>query len=155
MGKEIPAKRREDKIFNNKYNTGDIEFKHFGTFAIDTNWLTDQNRGFFDDQENFENLMLQENLFKIFEESSFYEKYSKNKKVKKDEVLKIFYYFLDRLEEPERYTAVEKFIEIASFMNINFKTLYNSLNTVFKEDILKELNRKYDIFKQKKIHRLF
>lgn len=155
MDENKESKIKIDKIFNNKYNTGEIEFKHFGAFSIDGNWLNDQQKGFSDDQEKFENVLLQENIYKIFNESELRKKYPKNKKVKKDDVLKIFNFFIERLDEPERYSYTEKFIEIANFMNINFKILYNSLSTSYKEQILKELNNKYNIFKKKNIHRLF
>jgi hypothetical protein len=70
-------------------------------------------------------------------------------------MLNVYLYFLDRIEEPERYTASEKFIAIASFMKMNFEVMYRELPILYKEAIVKELNNKYHMISNKKAHNLF
>jgi hypothetical protein len=140
---------KEDKIFNNKYNTGDLEFEQFG--KIELNDIHKPKDGF----EEYIEQKIQKDLYKIFQNSSFYEEYSKNKKVPRNKVAQIYYYFDERLKSSEVISAVEKFINIAEFMCISYEILYEELAPAYKEAILKELDAKYEIFKKHKINRLF
>jgi len=139
------------KILNNKYNSGTIEFEHFGEFVVDSSWMKPQGSV----HENYEISILDKDVYEIFKASPFFEKYAETKKVKKDDILEVFWYFQDKLKEPERYTFIEKFIAIAGFMNINFKILYDVLGITHKEKILNEFDKKYDIFEKKNIKKLF
>lgn len=140
---------KEDKIFNNRYNTGDLDFEAFGKIEVD-----DIHRPKDSFEEYIEN-KIQQDLYKIFTGAEFYEDYSKSKKVPRSEVANIYYYFDERLKTTEAITAIEKFINIAEFMSISYDVLYDELAPTYKEKILKELDHKYGIFKKKKIHRLF
>lgn len=140
------------KILNNKYNTGTIEFEHFGEFVVSDTWIKNQGGS---THENYEIEILNDDIYEIFKSAPFFEKYAATKKVKKDEILEVFWYFQERLKEPGRYTSIEKFLAIAGFMNINFKILYNILDIKYKEKILDEFNDKYDIFEKKNIKKLF
>ena len=140
---------KEDKIFNNRYNTGDLEFEQFG--KIEPNDIHKPHDGF----EDYIAQTIQNDLFKIFQESKFYDEYSKSKKVTRGESAEIYYYFAERLSTSEAITSIEKFINIAEFMSISYEILYEELAPSYKEEILKELDKKYGIFKKKKIHRLF
>lgn len=146
---------KENKILNNKFNTGEIEFEFFGKMKIDDDWKEKYENNHYRSRDYYEDKKLQENLYEIFKNAPFYEKYKKIKKVKKDEILTIFNYFIERIEEPERYGAIDKFLSIATFMNMNFKILYKELSSTYKQQILKEFDEKYDIFKAKKLKRLF
>ena len=98
---------------------------------------------------------IQKDIYEIFVVSKYYEEYIKNKKVPKSEVAEIYYYFDERLPETEEVTAVEKFINIAEFMSISYEVLYQELGPVYKEKLLRELDRKYQVFTKRKIKRLF
>lgn len=149
MKKPTPS----EKILNNKFNTGEIEFEHFGEFVISGTWNgNQQNSNTF---EYYENTMLDKDIFEIFKNAPFFEKYENIKKVKKDDILEIFNYFSERIKDADRYTAIERFLAIAGFMNINFKILYNLLDITHKEKILNEFDEKYDIFDKKNIKKLF
>lgn len=130
-------------------------FQKFGKFAVDENWLNSDKKEMFNSHEEYENKMLEENLYDIFKNSPFNNKYEGNKKVPKHEMVLVYLYFLDRISNPVRYTAVEKFIAIASFMKMNFETMYRELPIVYKEELLKEFNKKYQILTNKRSHKLF
>lgn len=140
---------KEDKIFNNRYNTGDLEFEQFGKIEVND---IHRPKDFF--EEYIEN-QLQKDLYQIFLDADFYEEYNKSKKVPRSEVSKIYYYFDERLKETEAITAIERFVNIAEFMSISYDVLYEEFAPVYKEKLLKELDFKYGIFKKRKIHRLF
>ncbi|MFM2010006.1 MAG: hypothetical protein RLZZ479_397 [Bacteroidota bacterium] len=140
---------KEDKIFNNRYNTGDLEFEQFGKIEVND---IHRPKDFF--EEYIEN-QLQKDLYQIFISSEFYDEYNKSKKVPRSEVAQIYYYFDERLKETEAITAIERFINIAEFMSISYDVLYDELSPAYKEKLLKELDLKYGIFKKRKIYRLF
>jgi hypothetical protein len=140
---------KEDKIFNNKYNTGEIEFEQFGKIQVHDSHAQK------DIYEEYTEINLQQQLYVIFKEAEFYEEYSKSKKVAKTEVAKMYYYFDERIPGTKDIPAVEKFISVAEFMSIPYETLYEELGPVYKEALLRELDGKYNIFSKRKIKRLF
>lgn len=140
---------KEDKIFNNRYNTGEIDYEVFGAIKVHDKYLPK------DSFEEFADNQLQENLYELFLEADFYEEYSKNKKVIRSDVSRVYYYFDDNLKNSKGMTAIEKFIAVAEFMSIPYEQLYEELAPVYKEALLKELDGKYNIFQKKNIKRLF
>jgi hypothetical protein len=140
---------KEDKIFNNRYNTGDIEYETFGAIKVHDKYIPR------DTFEEYTDNRLQEDLYEVFQTSDFYEEYSKNKKVVRSDVAKIYYYFDDNLRNSKGIPPVEKFVAVAEFMSISYDLLYEELAPVYKEALLKELDVKYNIFKKKNIKRLF
>lgn len=131
-------------------------FQRFGKFAVDSDWMEKNNRESRNSYEEYEMKLLEEDLYKIYKNSPFAEKYEGNKKVPKHELVYVYLYFIDRLENPHRYTAVEKYLAIVGFMKMNYETMYRELPIVYKEEILKELNKKYHVIsKDKRSHKLF
>jgi hypothetical protein len=141
--------KKEDKIFNNRYNTGDVNYEVFGKIQVHEKFLPK------DVFEEYMSSSLQEELYIIFVKADFYEEYSKNKKVVRGDVSKIYYYFDENLLNTSDIPAIEKFIAIAEFMSIPYEVLYEELAPVYKESLLRELDEKYKIFKKKGIKRLF
>ena len=140
---------KEDKIFNNRYNTGDVAYESFGKIQVHDSFVP---RDVFDE---FSDNKLQEELYNIFVQSDFYEEYAKSKKVVRSDMAKIYYYFDDRIRYSKETPAIEKFVAIAEFMSMSYETLYEELGPVYKEALLLELDNKYGIFKKRKIRRLF
>jgi hypothetical protein len=106
-------------------------------------------------EDNF-NKKLNEDLYEIYANSPYFDNTKKTKKLSSGYgMVEVFLYFLDRIEEPEQYSFVERFNEIASFMEMDIKSLYNQMPVLYKQRIIAELDRKYNILKNKKIHKLF
>jgi hypothetical protein len=143
------TQHKEDKIFNNRYNTGDIEYEVFKKIQIHDKFTPR------DTLEEYSEQQMQEDLYDIFRNSQYFEEYSANKKFSRSEVAIIYYYFDERLPSTKDIPAVEKFIAIAEFMSVPYEALYEELGPVYKEALLKELDNKYKIFKRKNIKRLF
>lgn len=140
---------KEDKIFNNRYNAGEIEYEVFGKLQIHDKFMP---------RDTFEEYMdnrLQEEIYELFIISEFYEMYSQNKKVSKSDISRVYYYFDGLIKNSKDISPIEKFIAVADFMNISYDSLYDELAPVYKEAILKELDNKYKIFNRRKIKRLF
>jgi len=140
---------KEDKIFNNKFNSGEVEYEVFGKISVKSEFATR------DAHDEFIENQLQEEIYDIFIASSYYDEFSKSKKVSKSEAASIFYYFEERLPNTADISTLDKFINIAEFMSIPYEVLYNELAPVYKEKLLRELDNKYHIFSKRKIKRLF
>lgn len=142
---------KEDKIFNNRFNTGEMDFDLFGAITkIDVGSANDD-----DNIDEYTGHEFQKTLYEIFLVSPFYEEYSKHKKVPKNEAAKIYYYFEERIPHTKDLSKLDLFIHIAEFMTIEYGVLYNELGAPSKELLLKELDVKYNIFKKRNIRRLF
>ena len=140
---------KDDKIFNNKFNAGEVEYEVFGKITVKEDFASQ------DAFDEYNERKIQQDIYAIFIESKYYEDYSKSKKVPKSEVAEMYYYFDERLPASDDVTSIDKFINIAEFMSISYDVLYQELGPVYKEKILRELVGKYDIFNRRKIKRLF
>ena len=133
---------KEDKIINNSYNTGEIEFEAFSaTMKIDS-----RVSGLYEDQHS-ENITevrmiknLAEDIYSLFLESPFYEKYKNPKRVDKSDMVKMYYYFKELIIKDRSYSSSQIFMGFAEFFQINYDQLYNEIGVMDKENLLKELN---------------
>jgi hypothetical protein len=139
---------KEDKIFNNRYNTGDIDYVPFPKMRIDT----PDN---FDVVEEYNSHEMQVHLLEIFKGAPFFDQYTANRKISKGESCKVFYYFEEELTKTKDLRLMEKFILVADFMEMSYEVLYKEISVKHKEILLKDMDEEYGIFKKKNIHRLF
>lgn len=142
---------KEDKIFNNRYNVGEIEYEVFGEIkALEQSSATDGYESYLESK-------VQEELYQIFLASPYYVEPGSGKiaKIARSEVSAIYYYFEDRMTEQDEVTPVEKFTRIAEFMCIPYEVLYQEVSPAHKERLLRELDSKYHVFTKNKIKRLF
>ena len=151
--KETP-KRKEDKIFGNDFNSGNLDFEFFGTIKVKEEFDTTGPEFTDNAHTSWEKMQLQEELYDIFEESDFRQKYAKIKKVPKNEMVKIYYHFANNISKG-KYTGVQIFLEIAGFMNMNFKDMFHQLLPVDKQTIVQELDDEYHVLKKRNVKRLF
>lgn len=154
--KQITNKDIKEVI--NAYTDKDVddeEFQFFGKFALNDDWVESFNNELRQPHESYEIELLRDDLYEIFINSDFYEKYSKLRKVPRQDMLKIFLYFFDNIKEKERYTNVEKFIEICNFMEMSYDIVYKELPVLYKQNLIIELDKKFKIFDKHKVHKLF
>jgi hypothetical protein len=137
-----PENMKEDKIINNSYNTGEIDFEAFsGEMKIDGR-VSD----LYEDQHS-ENMVeirvikrLNEDLYDIFLASPYHEKYKNPKRVDKSDMIKMYYYFKEHLIPKNTYSSSQIFMGFAEFFQINYDQLYSEIGVMDKENLLKELN---------------
>lgn len=139
---------KDDKIFGNKFNSGEIEYVPFPSIRIDT----PENLDILDDYNALE---MQKCLLEIFLSAPFYSDYETNRKIPKGFSCEIFYFFESELKRLKDIKTMEVFILVADFMEMKYETLYKEISIKHKETILKEMDTEYGIFKKKNIHRLF
>jgi hypothetical protein len=147
---------REDKIINNTYNQGEQAFEDFGIMKVH-----DSVFSLYEDQlgdniiENRTIKMLNDEIYVIFKQSPYYEKYKKPKRADGNDRIKMYYYFKEQLLKQHKYTNMEIFIAFAEFFQVNYDQLYNEVGVLDKESLLRELNEKYNLTHKIKTKRLF
>lgn len=141
--------RKNDKIFNSYNHAGDHEFDAFRSeIKIDTGYKAQ-----FDEETKYNTYQVQklrDNILEIFEASKLKEIYKESrKKVPKNQVFSIYYYFKERIRDKDALPEMKIFIEIADFMKINYKVLYDELSPLDKEKIIKDLDDTFHMLKNK------
>jgi len=134
-------KMKEDKIINNSYNTGEMEFEAFSAVMK----IDDRVSHLYEDQHS-ENMVdvrtvktLNEDIYKLFQESPFYEKYKNPKRVDKSDMVKMYYYFKEILVSRKTYSSSQIFMGFAEFFQVNYDQLYSEIGVMDKENLLREL----------------
>ncbi len=148
---------KKDTVINNTFNQGEQNYEEFtGTMKVH-----DSVFSLYEDQlgdniiENRTLKLLDEELYKIFKDSEYYEKYKKYKRIEGGDRLKMYYYFKEKLLKHKNYTNMEIFISIAEFFQINYDQLYGEVGVLDKECLLKELSLKYGLDQKIKTKKLF
>jgi len=111
----------------------------------------------YDSYENFDYVYHMEKLNAKIEEifkKSRWVIINPNKKIPKDLIPLIFQDLLKELENTE-FTMVEKFVGICDFMDINYLKAYESIHIKYKELIVQEIDKKYNILKKRRIRKIF
>jgi hypothetical protein len=148
---------REDKIINNAYNQGEQTYEDFGT----TMKVHDSVNSMYEDQlgdnivEQRTLQLLDNEMYEIFKNSIYYEKYKKPKRADGTDRIKMYYYFKENLLKKKNFTNMEIFIAFAEFFQVNYDQLYSEVGVLDKENLLKELNDKYTLNHRIKTKRLF
>jgi len=148
---------REDKILNNSFNNGEMEYQDFSAPMKIDDRVADQYKDQLTDNIIGVHVskMLEKQIFELFESSKYYEKYKNPKKVDKSDMVKMYYFFKNVLQEEKSYSCVEIFIGFAEFFQINYDQLYGEVGVKDKENLLKELHEKYDLSSKIKTKKLF
>jgi len=146
-----------DKIINNSFNSGDLNYEDFsGPMKVHDSVFSLYEDQLSDNLIEYRTLkMLDDELYVMFEESPYFEKYKKPKRVDKNDMVKIYYYFKEKLIDSKKFSNMEIFIGIAEFFQINYDQLYSEVGVLDKEFLLKELNEKYGLSNRIKTKKLF
>jgi len=147
---------KEDKIINNSFNSGELKYEEFTQIIK----VDSRVSGLYEDQigdiiEYRTIQLLNDEIYKIFVDSPYYEKYKNPKRVDKNDMLKMYYYFKDAIMKIKNFSVTEMFIGFAEFFQINYDQLYGEIRVLDKEALLKELNEKYSLKDKIKTKRLF
>ena len=99
--------------------------------------------------------LLANKIYDLFVKSIYYNKYKNPKKIDRNDLFKMFYYFKGLLLKENIFSSMEMFIGFAEFFQVNYEQLYNEITVLDKEALLKELNEKLNINKKIKTKKLF
>jgi hypothetical protein len=167
---EISKKRKEDKIFNNGYRTGeamgDSKYEYQSSISVNSNYSENYLRDVYDYEETVEYNIGVEKVFKVIEgdpelSALLYKKDITGKiKLSKEEINWCFNQIIDAIREekdPESFYSPIYILEsLSSILNINsgdpikdYRKLFDSLDVELQEELLIELNKKYNFLDNK------
>jgi hypothetical protein len=169
--------KREDKIFNNGYRTGeamgDDEYEYKSSISVNSNYSDNYLKDIYDSEETIDYNLGVDRIFKIIEEDSNLKtilyKNDLNGKIKlsKDEINWCYNELTKKITEEVKddqfYNPIYIVEVLSSILNINsgdsvkdYKRLFDSLDVEHQQDLITELNKKYKFldgkFNKKKIH---
>lgn len=143
---------KTDKIFNNTYGDQNVNEEPI-SFNVAPSFVDDMDH---DDRIHYDILI--EKIDEIIKGSQF-EHLNKVtqagviKKLNKVQINEVFFYVIERLGTT--YTRVDLFSVISDYFDIFPNKFYNSLSNKFKDELIKELDDKYNILEKRKIRKLF
>ncbi len=167
---EISKKRKEDKIFNNGYRTGeamgDSKYEYQSSISVNSNYSDNYLRDVYDYEETVEYNIGVEKIFKIIENDPslsalLYKKDITGKiKLSKEEINWCFTEIMKIMsseKDPESFYSPIYILEsLSSILNINsadpikdYRKLFDALDVELQEDLLIELNKKYNFLDNK------
>ena len=97
---------------------------------------------------------LEEHLVDIIEQSEFSQYLVEQRKFPKNHLSELYILVHSKTDTME-WSRVELINKTSEILKINLSQFFNAIPVKFKEELLNELNVDYNIFKSKKIGRLF
>jgi len=163
--------KREDKIFNNRYNQGDglkdpDEYEYSRTIQVDAGYSKSYLNDLYDYENNVEYKIFLEHIFKIIKQDKeldemISEKDGTRNKFNKDEINFIFEKINALLENDKEYETFSNPIyileAISNITAMDYKKIFDFLEYSYKEILLSELNKKYKFldWKMNKNNKMF
>jgi len=127
-----------------------------GTLKVDSNIFSVYEDTISENLVEYRNIKsLNDEMYKIFNGSDYFEKYKRYRKVDKSDLPIMYYYFKEKLSMLKMYTDMEIFIAFAEMFQISYEQLYSDISVSDKENILKELDNKYKLNSKIKTKKLF
>jgi hypothetical protein len=142
----------EDKIFNNTYGEQELSGESIN-FKVSPRYETDLD---IDEKMHYD--LLFQKVDELIKNSEFIHlnKVTENgiiKKLNKVQINKVFFYIIEHIGND--YTMVDLFSVVSDYFDIFPNKFYTSLSNKFKDELIKELDEKYDVIKKKGIQKLF
>lgn len=142
----------EDKIFNNTYGEHDLTDNKV-TFKVAPAYEDDMD---VDDKMHYDILFDKvDNLIKGSEYEHLNEMTEGGviKKLNKVQINKIFLFVIQNVGEG--YSKIDIFSVLSDYFDVFPNKFYNSLSNKFKDELINELDEKYNILEKRKIRKLF
>jgi len=142
----------EDKIFNNTYGQQEVETNTI-SFSVAPAFNTTRDP---DDQIHYDLLLKKIDELIVgseFEELNKVTPEGIAKKLNKVQINKVFFYIIEHIGDA--YPRVDLFAVISDYFDVFPNKFYNSLSNKFKDELIVELDDKYNILEKKKIRKLF
>jgi len=141
-----------DKIFDNTYNEQDLGDQSI-SFTLSPSWGDSMDP---DDRIHYDSMLEKvdelikgskfENLSKVTEDGIL-------KRLNKVQINQVFCFIIDNIGS--EYTKIDIFGAVSDYFNVLPNKFYNSLSNKYKDELIKELDDKYNILEKKNIRKLF
>lgn len=149
-----PPKRKFDKIFNNDYNTGNLDFEEFGVPRVDQEYVDAYMESYVDSNAYHARMEIMQKIDDFFKDTDIGKVIGMKKKIPKQMLGKI--YLMNREAfKPGELSEVEYFTNLADYFGMSYEVLYENIPAVYRETLVRELDHKYQVLKKKGIRKLF
>lgn len=150
----IPVLKNRDKIFNNDYNTGNLDFEEYDIPKVDVFYAEQNLRDCYDAHEYERKKFLETLVDEYFMKSEYGESLANKKKIPKQILPLIFVTIREKFVDRE-YSGSEIFTTIADYFGINYEVLYENIPSAYREQLVRELDDRYGVLKKRGVKRLF
>jgi hypothetical protein len=143
---------KEDKIFNNTFGDNNLNEEPI-SFNVAPAYMDDVDP---DDRMHYDILFKKiDELIKgsEFEHLNEVTQGGVIKKLNKVQINKVFFYIIENIGSI--YTRIDLFSVLSDYFDLFPNKFYNSLSNKFKDELIKELDDKYNILEKRKIRKLF
>jgi hypothetical protein len=163
--------KREDKIFNNRYNQGDglkdpDEYEYNKGIQVDVSYSKDYLNDIYDYENSVEYQIFFDHIFNMIENDTelkdlIDDKDGTRNKFNKDEINFLFERILTSLDSSLEYETFSSSIYILEAISnvtaMDYKKIFDFLDYSHKELLLSELNKKYKFldWKMNKNNKMF
>lgn len=142
----------EDKIFNNSYGTQDLTDTKI-VFKVAPSYEDSMD---FDDRMHYDLLFEKVDMLikgSEFEHLNEMTQGGVAKKLNKVQINKVFLYIIQNIDDD--YSRIDVFSVLSDYFDVFPNKFYNSLSNKFKDELINELDQKYNILEKRKIRKLF
>lgn len=144
-----------DKIFDNDYNTGNINFEEYSDLPrVDSFYAEDNLKDCYDVFEYSRKFNLEVLVDKYFKNTEYGKVFSSRKKIPKQVLPQVFLTIREQFVNND-YTGSEIFMCIADYFGVNYEIFYQNIPPIYRAELVKELDEKYDILSKKGLKKLF
>jgi len=144
-----------DKIFNNDFNIGNLEFEKFEHLPQIDQTYSDNLLGECYNSIDYARKQALEVLIDEFFKKTEYTEYLESKKKIPKRILPLIYVSIVEQFKGEEFTPSERFIAIAEYFGIRYEMLYENIPLLMREALVRELDETYEILKRKGLKKLF
>ncbi len=144
----------QDKILDNKYNQGSVEFEIFNDFKIEESFRNDNYSNTEDLSQT--QIDLQEKIYDYCTKND-YKKLLKTKLKKQDfETLqKLFYSFYKDDFDTIFFNELDLFVAFCDFFNLDTVEFFDKLLPGYKQKLVVFIDHKVDFLQQEKFYKIF
>ena len=155
-GEPAPTERAKkfDKIFNNDYNTGNLDFEEFGPPKVDQDFIEKHMESYYDSNNYYNKMQTMEKLDVFFRESDIGKIIGLKKKIPKQMIPRLYVAMKSAFKEGEM-TEIEFFSLLAEYFGMSYEVFYENIPAIYRESLVRELDHKYGVLKRKGIKKLF
>lgn len=153
---EYRKKRREDKIFNNRYHQGDglkDDYEYNKGIQVDSSYSKNYLNDIYDYENRIEYKIFLDHIFDLIKKDSeiselISEKEGTRNKFNKEEINFVFSKIAGMVEENTDHETFSSYIYILEVISnitaMDYKKIFDFLDYSYRESLLTELNKKYN-----------
>lgn len=133
-------RRPDDKILDNKYNKGEVEYEEFTEPKIDPSFRLGRLNESYDSYDHYRMIDMNNFILGVYKDTIWYKSYDINKRIPKQELSEIYHFIKEQITDTS-FTNTEIFIIIAQFLDVNMSILYKMIGLAYKCELIDELKK--------------